>query len=487
MVKTIVVTRLFGTTPAMDSYTIAILVPNVLGSLVASTVAAGLVPALAKAECHGPESRATVFRTSFLIVVAVCLLGTMIIATFPGAVIRLLVFSLDPARAAAARSMLPLASLLFVLNSIYAFGSAELLSRKRFLIVGAAPAISTCLSLAIIWTFGNSGISVLVWSLVIGTAVQAAVVAGPAWNASRGGSLFSWHAGGVRDVLIAQISLLGVASVGVANVFVDQAVATWLPAGNVSALNYASTLNGAVMQVVVMTLGWVALPELSALAAAGDLKVLQRRMRTCIVLATMIAAPVCAMVLCFGQVGIRIIFQHGQFHAQSTQLVYVAWAGYSIGLVPVAIAMMAARLANALQANALLFRTGLILLGLNAALDIVFMRTIGLFGISLSTSIVYCVAGFLLYRGLRPRIGRIVDRQTSRLIGAAALGSAAALLPVWVLREVLPGNTGVAIMLVAFFCVLVTVIYLGSHLLSIDNSGRNRFALRLRIMVEDRF
>jgi putative peptidoglycan lipid II flippase len=484
MVKTIVVTRMFGTTPEMDAYTIAILAPNLLGALVTSTAAAGLVPALAKAELLGPERRATVFRTSFLVFVTICALGTVLLATFSNQVIKLMAFALDPNRANAARSMLPLASLLFVFTGIYAFAAAELLSRKKFIVVAAAPAVSTLLSLVMIWASGSRGIMVLVWALVLGTAAQAAVVAIPAWKASKEGTVVSCFDSGVREVLAAQVALLGVAMIGVVNVFIDQIVSTWLPAGNVSALNYAATLNNIVMQVVVMTLGWVALPDLSELAAAGDTECLRKRMRACLVIAVMIAAPVCILILCFGQTAIRVVFQHGQFQARSTHLVYLAWAGYSTGLVPAAIAMMAVRLANALQVNSVLLRIGAVLLVLNACLDFVLMRTVGLLGISLSTSIVYCVAGVLLYASLRPHVGIILDRPTWRLIIITACGNIGAIVPVLALGRLFPASTIFGGLGVLAFGLLVALAYRFSNLLLFETIHGPWPSLRFT--VEDR-
>src|SRR5450755_2816315 len=335
-----------------------------------------------------------------------------------------------------------------------------------------------------IWASGSRGIMVLVWALVLGTAAQAAVVAIPAWKASKDGTVVSCFDSGVREVLAAQVALLGVATIGVVNVFIDQIVSTWLPAGNVSALNYAATLNNIVMQVVVMTLGWVALPDLSELAAAGDEDGLRKRMRSCLVIAVMMAAPVCAIILCFGQTAIRVVFQHGQFQEHSTHLVYLAWAGYSTGLVPAAIAMMAVRLANALQANSMLLRIGAILLVLNACLDFVLMRTIGLLGISLSTSTVYCVAGVLLYVSLRTHVGNILDRSTWRLVGSIICGNAVAIVPVLVLARLFAPSTIIAGIEVLAFGWLVISAYWFSHLLFFETKVGSWPSLRFT--VEDR-
>jgi len=65
LVKTIVVTRYFGTSAEMDAFAVAVLVPNLLGALLAGSASAGLVPALAVAERESAQRRADTYRTSF--------------------------------------------------------------------------------------------------------------------------------------------------------------------------------------------------------------------------------------------------------------------------------------------------------------------------------------------------------------------------------------------------------------------------------------
>src|SRR5207302_870032 len=190
------------------------------------------------------------------------------------------------------------------------------------------------------------------------------------------------------------------------------------------------------MQVIVMSMSWIALSNLSELAAAQDLTGLRRQMRTCVITAVMMAAPACLLIVGLGETAIRVFFQHGRFDANSTRLVYLAWAGYSLGLIPAAIGMMAVRVANALDENWLLFRVGMALLAVNAILDYALMRAAGVIGISLSTSFVYCASSVLLYRALRASAGELLDRQTLRRILDVAVAAAVAAGPavtVWLL------------------------------------------------------
>src|SRR5258706_5857471 len=74
LAKAVVVARYFGTTSGMDAFAIAILIPNLLGVLIAGSSAGALIPALALAEKHGLEERAHTFRSYLILAGAACLL-----------------------------------------------------------------------------------------------------------------------------------------------------------------------------------------------------------------------------------------------------------------------------------------------------------------------------------------------------------------------------------------------------------------------------
>lgn len=434
LLKTVVVTHYFGTSAEMDAFAVAILVPNLLGALMVGSANAGLVPALAVAERQCAQRRADTYRTFFLLLGGASAVIALALAMLARPLVHVVAPAFAGERLAVARQLAPGASLLFLFTGIYACAAADLLSRRRYALVAGAPALSTALSLVGVLAFHSRGAAVLVWALVGGVFVQALVVSIPAWLASAGGRCTCWRDANVRRALSAHLILLAASSLGTMNSFVDQVIATLLPTGNVSALSYACSLHNVGMQVIVMSLGWTVLPNLSELAAAQDLSQLRRKARAYVVTAVMLAAPACLLILGLGHTAIHLLFEHGRFHADSTHLVYRAWAGYSLGLVPVSIGMMAARVANALDESWLLFRIGMVALAVNAILDYALMRVAGVMGITLSTSIVLCTASILAYRGLRPRVGDLLDHKTLRRIMRVVGAALAAAIPATVIR-----------------------------------------------------
>ncbi len=429
LLKTLVITRYFGTSAQMDAYAMAVLVPNLLAALLAGSCSASIVPVLAQIEHDGREERAGAWRAGYIIFAGACALVSLGLFLFAAPIMSHVAIGFDPERLALSIRLLRLASPFVILNAAYAFASADLLSRKKFAVVAAAPAISTIVSIAVIVGFRSLGISSLVWGLILGTAIQAFALSLPAWRANASASRFRLWTPAVRMMLAAHAPLIVVSLFGVTNSFVDQAVAGFLPVGNVSALNYANTINSFVVQATAMALSWIVLPEFSSLAASGNTALLKEKARRCIKAAAMIAAPASVLVFIGGKFAVRLLLQHGAFNADSTHVVYLSWAGYTVGLLPLSIGILGARILNALRENRFLAKLGLVSLVANALLDFIFMHYWGALGITLSTSVVYCITSVVIFRFLYARIGLTLGREVWKYFGRVALACLLAGIP----------------------------------------------------------
>lgn len=432
--KSILLTRFFGTSASMDAYAIGMMIPTVLAGLLANSCAGALVPALSVAERERPGERANVFRGSLALVAWAAVAATFLLWLSSAPLLRLLVPHFGPDRLPLASQVLRLASPLVLLNAVFWFAAAELLSRRRYAAAAAVPALYQVGPICALLLFPGVGVTVLVAGSLTGAVIMASGYAWVALRHNRTSNPLRLWTPSTRRVLVSQGQLVFVSAYAVTNLFVDQAMAGLLPVGNVSALNYATMIDAIVQQTVVLALASVVFPDFANLAAAGDYALLKERARSCIKGVVLLAAPVCVLILTLGRLAIRLIFQHGAFSAHSTALVFDVWAGYTLGLVPTSIGMIAAKLMQALNLQGVLARMVLVLVPLNAALDYVLMLRLGCFGISLSTSFVYLVAACWFLVVLRRRIGSLFDGDTRKAVGSSLGAAGLAAIPLVVIR-----------------------------------------------------
>lgn len=406
-VRSLITARYFGTSTEMDAFTLAFLVPNLLATLLIGNFAISVVPALAAAGLQGKEARSNTFRSTLILFVAIAGVPAVLVAVFAQQIMALVALHFDPAKRLLAVALLRWISPILPLTAICAFCSAELLSRKRYVAVAAAPIISAVVSVVTLLLFARVGVKVLAFGLVAGTAVQAVAVAAPAWAANPLAESLRWWTSEIKELVRQQFPLLMVSSFGVLNFSVDQFMAGLLPSGSAAALNFANSLNAVVVQAVVMAASWVVLPQLSEMAAAQDFQGLAAKVRQGMLGIALLAMPTAIVIFILGGTAVRLFFQHGRFDSTSTHQVSIIWIGYTCGLIPFAVAMVPVRLLNALRRNNLLVRVGLVALPVNAGLDYLLMTWLGPVGISLSTSIVYLCTSIMILlfvRGIVPEI-----------------------------------------------------------------------------------
>jgi putative peptidoglycan lipid II flippase len=459
----------YGTGPEMDAFTIAFLIPNLLATIAAGNCAPAMVPVLISAEREGRVARARAFRSTLWLSLSAGFVAAAILYAFAGPLVHVIAPGFDTGRHRSAVELLRVLSLAPVASIAFGYCSAELLSRRKYFLVAAAPAISTAITIAVILSFPRS-ITALAYGVMAGTLVQAAYVLRLSLRSNSAvGHLRLWTPH-TRTIVMTQVPLMGAAVFGAANSSIDQFFAALLPTGNVSALNYANALNSWLVQSVIMAASWVALPEFSEFASSGDSQKLRQRARQYMIALTVVAAPLTVAVLLFGSTGVHVGFERRAFTSHSTALVGHAWSAYALGIVPLAIGMVCVRILNAISGNRALIVVGATMLPLNAALDYILMRMFGIYGIGLSTSLVFCCSAILLLYLVGRRIGNLIDAVTARALLSAVVASAVGGIACLVARRLFGGSNGGLLITAALMMLSIGVLYARAGLLHLFSS-----------------
>lgn len=416
LVKAIIVARFFGTTSSVDAFSIAVLVPNLAATLIAGSTAAALVPVLSQAERKGPGERAKLFRSGLVFFAVLSCLFVLLLWFGSSSLVRVLASNFSTDQQHLTIRLLNIAAPMLLFATVAAYCTGELLYRRRYFVAAGAPAMVTLTSIVLLFIWSKIGISILVIGLVVGTAIQACVVSVLAWRSNSDPAAGPIWNPFVSKLVVQQLALTFVASIGVVNGFVDQAIAALLPAGTVAGLNFANTVHTAVTQIIVMAISWVVFPDFAEMFAAADHEKVQNRAVQVVTVLVLVAGAATALIIGTGDEWIRLLFQHGRFDQKSTALVFHLWVGYSLGLVPLAIGMIPARLLSAAGRNQVLGWIGAGTLLLNIVFDLLLMRLFGPLGISLSTSVIYVLTAILNLMAVRKILGIRLEKAIGNLV-----------------------------------------------------------------------
>ncbi len=333
------ITLLLGTTLSADAYVLAYRIPNLFRRLVAEgSMTASFIPVFTgymreKSQEEVWDFANRLFWTLALVAAVITILGMV----FSPAVVQL--FSgPNVARAQAVdlnRIIFPylffiaLAALAMgILNCFHIFG-----------LPAATPVllnVSTIIfSVAIVWHYvGDPAKSLAIGVLVGGVLqflIQVPSLVQKGMNFNFGIS-FSHPA--IRDVAKLMIPRLFGIGIGQINLLIDTrfATASRMPAGSLAALYVADRVMELVLGGYAIAVATAILPMMSHQAAAKDYESLKKTLSFSVRIVTFIAIPAALGLMILREPIIRVLFQHGQFVAESTRLTARALLYYAIGL-----------------------------------------------------------------------------------------------------------------------------------------------------------
>lgn len=243
--------------------------------------------------------------------------------------------------------------------------------------------------------------------------------------------------------------------IGDLNNLIDKSMASSLVAGSVSALNYASVLNGVVQSVFVIAIITVVFPIFSKEAQAENYPKLKKVMHTSLNVVLLVTIPATIGMIILANPVVTFAYQRGEFGETATMMTAGALVFYSLGLVGTAVKSVLTRVFYALQDTKTPMKNSLYALILNFIFNLILVQFMGHLGLALATSISAVITAIVLLYELRKKIGRLGLRamtQTSikTLISSVIMGvvvyvfynyAKAALQPSRLMEIVLLGGT----------------------------------------------
>lgn len=209
----------------------------------------------------------------------------------------------------------------------------------------------------------------------------------------------------IRKVLYLSLPVLISVAINDLNAVVDKTLASTLVKGSISALNYSNKLIQLVLGVFIMAITTVIFPILSKEANNNNILGVKKTMGQGINLVLLITIPAMVGMVVLAKPIIEVAFQRGKFDAADTLMTSQALVFYAVGLVFMALRLLADRVYYSLQDTKTPMINAGISVGFNIVFNLILIRYMAHAGLALGTSIATTLATILLFRGLRKKIG----------------------------------------------------------------------------------
>jgi putative peptidoglycan lipid II flippase len=437
----------FGAGLAVDAFQVAFRIPNLLRDLFAEgAMSAAFVPTLTRVqETEGREAamRLANLVINFLVVTvsAICILGIV----FADNIVPLMApgFGQVPGKLELTTQMTRIMTPFLLLVALAAAVMGVLNTRRVFFIPAIAP---TMLNLALIASgfliapicprFGLEPIVGMAFGVLLGGLGQLFIQVPALW--AQG---FRWRPEiSFRDPGVLRIvTLMAPAAVGLAatqvNIFVNTFLASLLPQGSVSWLNYAYRLMQLPIGLFGVAIATVTLAEVSRHAARREMPELKRTISFSLRFGLFLTLPATMILMALAHPIVALLYQHGRFGPDDSWQTAQALWGYAVGLSAFSAVRVLVPVYYSLGMTRIPVTISFVTIAINVVLNIMLMEPLQHRGLALATSISSVLNFVLLFEVLRRKIGpmggRALSRSAGKILLASLLAALAAFAAAW--------------------------------------------------------
>lgn len=436
LVREMVIAWRFGASAETDAFFVAFSLPYAFYAVVGGSLTAVIVPLLAEYEAKGQHEEA--MRTASLVINTVLLaIGVLAVLGMVGApqVAWLLGggFDAPTLQRAAQFTALMMPSIIFM--SVAGVLAGILNHRHVFAPPAFGPvAMNMIIILGAIVGGAWAGIEGLVAGTVLG-AIAFMAVQLPALR--RAGFRHRWTFS-LQDPAVKRIAsmlwpVLLVSGLGFFYSVIDFRLASGLPEGSITALNYATKLIQLPQGLFVMAVTTAIFPSLSKLAANERQEEMAALLRKGLRIILLLAVPATVGLMVIGQPLVELLFQRGAFGSEATAMASSALFFLSLGLIGFCMNMPLIRGFYALNDRRTPLLVGLVFVLVKLVLSQIFLGSLQHSGLALATSITILLNAFTLALLLRWRVPGLFNGYffvflRNVLVGASAMGVGVSLL-----------------------------------------------------------
>ena len=429
-IRDIILAAVLGAGPVADAFFVALRLPNHFRAIFAEgAFNAAFVPAYARIREQGGAARAGQFADRiFTLLLASQIVLLAIALAFTPAVIDVLAPGLahDPSRYPLAVELTRITFPYLLLVTLVTLYGGILNALQRFAAAAAAPIflnLSLVVALALAAFFPTAG-HAAAWGVLVAGVLEFLLVAG---DATRAGAWTKLRRPQFDADVRQFFRALGPAILGSAGVqlalFADTIIASFLPAGALSALYYADRLNQLPIGVIGIAAGTVILPEMARRIAAGDDTGAAQAQNRAVEFTLLMAIPCLVAFFVIPELIMRALFVRGAFTPADAAAAGQTLLAYAFGLLPFVLIRSTVATFFARGDTATPVKAALIAAAVNIAFKVLLMGPLAQVGLALATSIgAWINLGLVVWFAVRAGHVQIDERLRQSMIKLAAAG-----------------------------------------------------------------
>ncbi len=401
------IAQIFGTTWQTDAVSIAMIIPLLLQQLISTAFGAAFMPIYSRVRHDRGDDAAN--RLVSRIIIWMSCLGVFLIGLVfasGSAVVRIVGPGVAPATTILASKILRIFLPLVFLNAIEGILHNFLNYGKRYGLVSFVRVLQIFVSyLVILVSYKNFGIMVIPISGLIGAFVSFSVSAVIAFCLRlRLLPVFNPGDSDFKELVKLAIPVMIGIVTGFLGPVADKALASFLRASSVTAIDYASRIKNLIRMVLIQPIIVLSTVSFARIAAKRDLQKLKSEISNSIKFVSYYTVPVSGILVVLSVPLISILFQRGNFGPEQSQHIGYALAFYSPWFAQLGAGLIVRRAFFSIKETIIPVVLGIWAVLANILLNIILIQPMGIAGLALATTLTSAAKTLLQMYFLRKKL-----------------------------------------------------------------------------------
>ncbi|MCL2212274.1 MAG: murein biosynthesis integral membrane protein MurJ [Oscillospiraceae bacterium] len=468
-VREMVIAHSFGATYQTDAFNMAISIAFVVTMIISAGVATVIIPMYNHKKEEVSKEHADIFASNILWIFSFLYLVVSILGiVFAPTLVRIFAPSFDESAFALTVIIVRIMLVFTVAFNISNFLTAILQIYQKFTITVVAQfPFSLFTIFFVIFLTGQLGIYALVISYILFLVVQALMLIISARKVFKFARIFSFRNGDFGEVV--KLSLPIYLSVGIwdINIIIDRILASGLPEGSITAINFAQRLRDLPVGVIAAAVWAVVFPLLAKQAANKEFDQLKATAVRFVKMLAFAFMPIVMISMFFPMDITRIVYERGEFGAAETLLTGNIFFFMAASMLFISCTTLLNNAFFSIKDTKTPLISGIVSVVFNIGLNIVLVRYMEAAGLALATTVASAVGFFVSFALFRRKFGAFGGLALAKNIGKCVI-ACTAMVPVLLLFELLRDRLPLLIFFAAASVVSLGVYALILYLLKAD-------------------
>jgi len=397
-VREMVIAGYYGTSYITDSYVMAIAVPTILFGGIFGAVATAYIPVYSKVSEDKGDREGNLFTSEIInILLVLSIISSILGIIFSDQIVHIFASGFHGKTAELTSYYIKITLSYVVFSSITGILEANLQYKGLFLPQIISGYLLSGITIIVVIFSAHTSHYFLAFGLLIGYFARFIAMLIIARKKEFSYTLSLRFGNAAKNIMALSVPVFIGSSITQINTFVDKTLASGLPEGSVSALNYGMLLINVILSLTIGILTTIIYPRLSQSNAQGNYERFGGIIGTGVTLITIIATPCTLGAMLYSKQIIQIIYERGAFDQTATQLTSSAFFYYSIGLLFLALSDILIRAYYSLQDMKTPILCSVVGVIINIVLNLILVRYMAHSGLALATSIASACSTTLLY------------------------------------------------------------------------------------------